>query len=169
MPQRIRHKVGEMLTLTEELPDYIVFYNGPKSGASAPDHFHLQAGLKTPELTQGENELRSCLMIEGSTVSESIELFEEVYQYLRSLQPDEEEPMLNIITFMEDNKYKIHVFPRKAHRPMQYYDEGSKQLLVSPGAIDMAGLIITVREEDFNKIEKQDIEDIYLQVSLPIM
>lgn len=109
VPQRIRHKVGEMLTLTEELPDYIVFYNGPKSGASAPDHFHLQAGLKTPELTQGENELRSCLMIEGSTVSESIELFEEVYQYLRSLQPDEEEPMLNIITFMEDKIGRAHV------------------------------------------------------------
>jgi hypothetical protein len=33
----------------------------------------------------------------------------------------------------------------------------------------MAGLFITVREEDFNKIEKQDIEDIYFQVSLPIM
>ncbi|MDD4777156.1 MAG: DUF4922 domain-containing protein [Fermentimonas sp.] len=169
VPQRIRHKIGEMLSLSEKLPDYIVFYNGPKSGASAPDHFHLQAGLKTPELTQGDNELRSCFIIEGSTISESVELFEEVYQFLRSLQPDEEEPMLNVITFVEDNNYKIHIFPRKAHRPKQYFDEGSKKMLVSPGALDMAGLFITVREEDFNKIEKQDIEDIYFQVSLPIM
>lgn len=169
VPQRIRHKVGEMLTLTEKLPDYVVFYNGPKSGASAPDHFHLQAGLKTAELTQGDNELRSCLIIEGSTISECTELFEEVYQYLRTLQPEEEEPMLNIITFMEGDRYKIHIFPRKAHRPKQYYEEGSKKLLISPGALDMSGMIITVREEDFNKIEKQDIEDIYMQVSLPIM
>src|SRR5690554_3679213 len=169
VPQRIRHKVGEMLTLTEKLPDYVVFYNGPKSGASAPDHFHLQAGLKTAELTQGDNELRSCLIIEGSTISECTELFEEVYQYLRTLQPEEEEPMLNIITFMEGDRYKIHIIPRKAHRPKQYYEESSKKLLISPRALDMSGMIITVREEDFNKIEKQDIEDIYMQVSLPIM
>ncbi|HBT86576.1 MAG: DUF4922 domain-containing protein [Fermentimonas sp.] len=169
VPQRIRNKIGEMLTLTEKLPDYVVFYNGPKSGASAPDHFHLQAGLKVPELMQGDNELRSCLMIEGESITESIELFEEVYQYLRYQQPEEEEPMLNVITFMEDNKYKTHIFPRKLHRPKQFYAEGSKKLLISPGALDMAGIIITVREEDFDKIDKQDIEDIYVQVSLPIM
>lgn len=169
VPQRVRNKLGEMLTLSEELPDYLIFYNGPKSGASAPDHFHMQAGLKAPELLQGDNELRSCFMIEETGISESLDLFEEVYQYLRYLQPDEEEPMLNVITFVDDNKYKTHIFPRKAHRPKQYYDEGSKKLLISPGAMDMAGLIITAREEDFNKLEKQDIEDIYIQVSLPVM
>ncbi len=169
VPQRIRNKIGDMLILAEELPDYIVFYNGPKCGASVPDHFHLQAGFKTPELLQGDNELRSCMIIEGNNISESQELFEEIYKYLRSIQPDEEEPMLNIIAFMENNRYKIHVFPRKAHRPKQFYEEGSKKLLVSPGALDMAGTIITVREEDFNKIEKQDVEDIYVQLSLPII
>jgi hypothetical protein len=77
--------------------------------------------------------------------------------------------MMNVIAFTEDNKYKLHVFPRKAHRPGHYYEKGKKQLLISPGALDMAGLVICVREEDFEKISKQDIEDIYSQVSMPVI
>lgn len=169
VPQRIRRKTGDMLTLAELLPEHIVFYNGPKCGASAPDHFHLQAGLKSPLLMVGENELRSCLVIESSSKQEVEDRFEDVYQYLHSRQPDEEEPLLNLIAFVENNNYVMHIFPRKAHRPKQFYEEGKRQLLVSPGAIDMAGLIITVREEDFNKIRKEDIEDIYSQVSMSII
>ncbi|MBK5196535.1 MAG: DUF4922 domain-containing protein [Proteiniphilum sp.] len=169
VPQRIRNKTGDMLTLAEELPDYIVFYNGPKCGASAPDHFHLQAGLKTALLLQGDNALRSCLTIESENRKEVEELFEDVYQYLKHRQPDEEEPMMNVIAFMEQNRYKLHLFPRRAHRPRHYYQEGSGQLLISPGALDMAGLIISVRKEDFNKIERHDIEEIYSQVSLPVI
>ena len=169
VPQRIRKKTGDMLTLAELLPDYIVFYNGPKCGASAPDHFHLQAGLKSPVLMAGENELRSCLVIESASKSEVEERFEDVYQYLHSRQPEEEEPLFNLIAFVENNRYVLHIFPRKAHRPRQFHEEGKRQLLVSPGAIDMAGVIITVREEDFNKIRKEEIEDIYSQVSMAII
>ena len=166
--QRIRNKIGDILTLTEQLDDYIVFYNGPKCGASAPDHFHLQAGLKSEVLQQGYNDLRSCMMIKCKDRDEAIELFEEVYQYLGSLQPEEEEPMLNVISYFENGIYNINIFPRKQHRPTQYYNEGNTKILISPGALDMAGLIITVSEEDFNKIEKSEIENIYKQVSLPI-
>jgi ATP adenylyltransferase/5',5'''-P-1,P-4-tetraphosphate phosphorylase II len=169
VPQRIRKKTGDMLTLAEALPDYIVFYNGPKCGASAPDHFHLQAGLKSPVLLQGENELRSCLIIESSTKQEAEERFEDVYYYLRSRQPEEDEPMLNIITYVDQGNFVLHIFPRKAHRPRQYYLEGNSRLMVSPGALDMAGLIIVPREEDFEKIKQEDIEDIYSQVSMPII
>lgn len=169
VPQRIRNKIADMLTLAQQLNDYVVFYNGPKCGASAPDHFHLQAGLKQDVLLQGDNELRSCMMIVSENRDEIIELFEEIYLYLRSLQPDEEEPMLNVIVFIDNNKYKVHIFPRSAHRPTQFYKEGSSKLMISPGALDLAGLIITVREEDFKKIDKTVIEDIYSQVSLPII
>ena len=168
VPQRIRKKTGDMLTLAEALPDYIVFYNGPKCGASAPDHFHLQAGLKSPVLLQGENELRSCLIIESSTKLEAEERFEDVYFYLRNRQPDEDEPMLNIIAYTENENFVLHIFPRRAHRPRQYFLEGKNRLMVSPGALDMAGLIIVPREEDFEKIKPEDIEDIYSQVSMPI-
>jgi hypothetical protein len=169
VPQRIRKKTGEMLMLAEQLPDYVVFYNGPTCGASAPDHFHLQAGLKMPELLQGDHELRSCMMITSESRKEAEELFEDVYNYLRHRQPDEEEPMMNLIAFTQDNRYHLHLFPRRAHRPRQYYETSGRQLLISPGALDMAGLIITVREEDFLKLERHDIEDIYAQVSLPVI
>lgn len=169
VPQRIRNKMEDMLTIAEQLDDYIVFYNGPKCGASAPDHFHFQAGHKIEVLKQGDNDLRSCMMINTSNRDEAIELFEEVYQYLSSLQHEESEPMMNVITYFEDGAYNINIFPRKQHRPTQYYDEGNGSFLISPGALDMAGLIITVREEDFIKINNSDIEDIYNQVSLPII
>ena len=169
VPQRIRRKVGDMLSLAEQLPGYVVFYNGPRSGASAPDHFHLQAGLRTAVLMQGDHALRTCMMIESTDKVEVEELFEDVYQYLHHLQPDEEEPMMNVIAFTEQNRYKLHLFPRKAHRPRQYFEEGHKKLMISPGALDMSGLIITVREEDFNKIGTDDIEDVYSQVSLSVL
>lgn len=169
VPQRIRKKIGDILSLAEQLPDYIIFYNGPKCGASAPDHFHMQAGLKSDILMQGYNELRTCLIIEGDTKEDVESDFEDVYHYLSKRQPDEDEPMMNIIAFVDQGKYVLHIFPRKAHRPGQYHDSGKRQLMISPGAIDMAGLIITVREEDFNKIRKEDIEDIYSQVSMSII
>lgn len=169
VPQRIRKKIGDILSLAEQLPDYIIFYNGPKCGASAPDHFHMQAGLKSDILMQGYNELRTCLIIEGDTKEDVESDFEDVYHYLSKRQPDEDEPMMNIISFVDQGKYVLHIFPRKAHRPGQYHDSGKRQLMISPGAIDMAGLIITVREEDFNKIRKEDIEDIYSQVSMSII
>ena len=158
-----------MMFLAEQLPGYIVFYNGPKCGASAPDHFHLQAGLKNDILIAGENELRTCLIIESESINEIEDRFEDVFQYLKSRQPEEDEPMMNLIAFTEGNKYILHIFPRKAHRPKQYFETGRRQLLVSPGALDMAGLIITPRAEDFEKIRKEDIEDIYLQVSLSVI
>lgn len=169
VPQHIRKKTGEVLMLAEQLPDYIIFYNGPRCGASAPDHFHLQAGLKLPLLMQGDNELRSCLQIESESRNEAQDLFEDVYQYLHHLQPEETEPMMNVLAFTENNKYKFHIFPRKGHRPGHYYEKGKKQLLISPGALDMAGLMICVREEDFEKINRQDIEDIYSQISMPVI
>lgn len=169
VPQLIGKKINDMLSLAELLPNYIVFYNGAKCGASAPDHFHFQAGLKTKILLSSENSLRSCLRIECETKEDAEEQFYYVFDYLKTHQPNEEEPMMNIISFMENNKYIIHVFPRKLHRPRQFSAKGKAQLLVSPGALDMAGMIITPRKEDFDKIDRNDIEDIYSQVSIAII
>ncbi|HUI33383.1 MAG: DUF4922 domain-containing protein [Dysgonamonadaceae bacterium] len=169
VPQLIGKKMDDMLSLSEQLPEYIVFYNGPKCGASAPDHFHFQAGLKTDILLTGDNDLRSCLRIESDVKEEAEELFYDVYNYLKTHQPDEDEPMMNIISFMENSKYVIHVFPRKLHRPWQYFTEGKNQLLISPGALDMAGMFITPRKEDFEKLSRDEIEDIYAQVSMAII
>ena len=136
VPQLIGKKMIDMLSLAELLPDYIVFYNGPKCGASAPDHFHFQAGLKTNILLSNENSLRSCLRIESETKEDAEEQFEDVYNYLKTHQPDEEEPMMNIISFMENGMYIIHVFPRKLHRPWQYllpFRTGAQNLRLTSG------------------------------------
>lgn len=169
VPQLIGRKIVDMLSLTELLPNYVVFYNGPKCGASAPDHFHFQAGLKNNILLSSENPLRSCLRIESETKEEAEEHFYDVYNYLKIHQPEEDEPMMNIISFMENDMFVIHVFPRKLHRPWQYSAQSNAQLLVSPGALDMAGMFITPRKEDFDKIERENIEDIYAQVSMAII
>ena len=169
VPQLIGKKMNDMLSLVELLPNYIIFYNGPKCGASAPDHFHLQAGLKNETLLKSENWLRSCLRIESETKDEAEDRFNDVYNYLKTHQQHEDEPMMNIISFMENEKYIIHVFPRKLHRPWQFFAEGKDKLLISPGALDMAGMFITPRKEDFDKINREDIEDIYSQVSMAII
>ncbi len=169
VPQLIGKKITDMLSLVELLPNYILFYNGAKCGASAPDHFHFQAGLKTNPLMSSENSLRSCLRIESDTKEDAEEQFYYVLEYLKTHQPNEDEPMMNIISFMENDKYIIHVFPRKLHRPWQYSAKGKDQLLVSPGALDIAGMFIIPRKEDFDKIDNNDIEDIYTQVSMAII
>ena len=42
--QRLVPYIADMFDLARELTDFVVFYNGPKCGASAPDHMHFQAG-----------------------------------------------------------------------------------------------------------------------------
>ena len=169
VPQLIGKKIVDMLSLAELLPNYIVFYNGAKCGATVPNHFHFEAGLKTKTLLNSENSLRSCFRIEGDTKKDAEEEFYYVFDYLKTHQPDEEEPMMNIISFIENKQFIIHVFPRKAYRPQQYSSEGIAQLMVNPEALAMAGEFIIPRKEDFDKINKNDIEDIYTQVSMAII
>ncbi len=169
VPQRIGRKMGDMLTLTEQLPDYMVLYNGPKCGAVVPTHFHMQAGLKMHTLFQGDNELRTCLSINSDNKREVEELFDDLMYYLRSRQPNEVEPMINVISFMDCNRYHVHVFPRRAYPPIFNSEEENGKMFICPDAIDMAGCIITVKEKDFIKIEKEHVEEIFAQVSLPVI
>lgn len=45
-PQEIVAHIADFLDFARRLPDFVVFYNGPRCGASAPDHLHFQAGTK---------------------------------------------------------------------------------------------------------------------------
>ena len=95
-----------------------------------------------------------------------IECFNQIYSKLQISQPDEVEPMLNILAIFEQGEWIIHIFPRTLHRPAQYFETGGKQLILSPASVDMGGVLITPREEDFIKITKEDIRDIFNQVCL---
>ena len=190
-PQRILPNYATMHRLTEHYPELLVFYNGPRCGASAPDHAHLQAGT-TGMLPLQKEWLRlagnmkpiahpyddalmaiitdyPCTAVaicsKDSTVVE--QLFMQLYNTLPIME-DEEEPMMNVVSWREKDNFITVVFPRKKHRPDCYYKEGDERLLVSPGALDMAGLLITPREEDFHKLDAEKAVAILQECSLDL-
>jgi ATP adenylyltransferase/5',5'''-P-1,P-4-tetraphosphate phosphorylase II len=178
----------DMLDLADALPGFVVFYNGPKCGASAPDHFHFQAGSKgflpiekdfhNPALLKqiGEKKMtniyswkgyqRGIISMNGRDKTSMSLLFDEFYQKFKKLQPQEKEPMMNILAYKEDCEWVVHIFPRILHRPKQYFETGEKQILLSPASVDMGGVFITPREEDFDKINAADILDMLSQVCM---
>ena len=174
-PQSIYRHYGEMHRLLSLHSELMVFYNGPKCGASAPDHLHFQAGTSgvlplqtnwqrlsrnlTDVISLNDEEkisvLRDFLVPAFVIISKSEDSDEELFHRLyRSLpmRGDESEPMMNIIAWRKGDEFISVVIPREKHRPDAYFAEGEAQMMVSPGALDMAGLIITPREEDFSKI-----------------
>ena len=189
-PQLIRESYGEIHKLLEEYPGMMVFYNGPKCGASAPDHAHFQAGTSgvlplqkswkrlshnlTPIISINDKENISlieeypcaALLIRSRSQNGDEQLFRRLYDALPQ-RADETEPMMNLISWRSDDEYFSVVFPRAKHRPECYYTEGSSQFIISPGALDMAGLIITPRQEDFEHITPEIALGILSEVSLP--
>ena len=189
-PQRIRDIYGEIHKLLDEYPELMVFYNGPKCGASAPDHAHLQAGTSgrlplqmswqrlsrnlTPLISLNDDESISlideypcpALLIRSHTPYGDEQLFLRLYDTL-PMQDDDAEPMMNIVSWRCDDEYLSVVFPRGKHRPDCYYAQGNDQYIISPGALDMAGLIITPRQEDFERLTPEKALSILNEVSLP--
>jgi len=186
--QRILQNFGTMLLLAEAIPDFIVFYNGPECGASAPDHLHFQAGNKGfipleedflngnhtrllsvnsgVELWHWHNYIRGIVTLKGSDREALNDIFQSFYQKFSLIQNDKPEPMLNILVSHNEKGWVIHIIPRKVHRPVQFFLEGGGKILLSPASVDLGGVIITPREEDFHKITKDDIADIFSQVCL---
>lgn len=188
-PQRILGNYGEIFNLLDEYPEMTVFYNGPKCGASAPDHAHFQAGTSgmlplqrswqrlcrnlTP-LLEGEdgegiwniNDYPvAALLVRCKTKRSGMRLFNIVYNSLPQ-NTDDTEPMMNVISWRAANEYLTVVFPRAKHRPDCYSVEGETKYLISPGALDMAGLIITPRQSDFERLTADKAESILKEVAL---
>lgn len=179
-PQEIDGKIGDMLSVAEALPDFVIFYNGPKCGASAPDHFHFQAGNKGfLPLEKSFSSMKKEAIFENDTSqfgllsdypinalyfqSESKDEMENmlyVYLEIPELPDGESEPMMNIVAWMEGGKYVVCVFPRRNHRPKCYFEEGDKNILLSPASVDMGGVFITPQEKDFDKISADDLRQI---------
>nr|WP_321357333.1 DUF4922 domain-containing protein [uncultured Draconibacterium sp.] len=188
-PQQIKGNFGNMLDLAQAMDGFTLFYNGPKCGASAPDHFHFQAGnagfmpldneitvLKEKYGDKWEKDnvnysaikdgLRNFLVLETADKMAMINAFANIYTELEDEESDEE-PMLNILTRYDDGGWRIQVFPRALHRPAQYFAEEEENILISPASVDMGGVLITPQEKNFLKITKNDIESILKQVLWP--
>ncbi len=187
IPQRIQGHLDDMMRLARALPDFVIFYNGPKCGASAPDHLHFQAGNKgflpieqeferqhqsLPGNEAGvsisvmDNFLRKTLVLEGDDADDIEKWFNRVYRFLEEIQPEEDEPMLNILCSWGDGKWRLFIFPRKEHRPRQFFATGDEKILLSPASVDFGGVLITPRHEDFIKLNNPLVEDIFEQVTL---
>ena len=186
--QRIIGNFGSMLDLAAQLHDFVIFYNGPKCGASAPDHLHFQAGIKgflpieddflNDKCCQSVRKIgsvtishwldyqRGIFTLNGKDKVALVDRFNQIYKQLQMMEPQEVEPMLNILASFEHGEWVIHIFPRILHRPGQYFEEGVKQIILSPASVDMGGVLITPREEDFIKITEADVQDIFKQVCL---
>ena len=164
-PQLIQGKLDDMLDLSEALPDFAILYNGAKAGASAPDHFHFQAVhldfFKEPIEKPMEGLIGKISF--QSTRKEEVENC--VNDYCEKFNTNDDEPMMNVFCQYKSGNWILTVFPRKQHRPAQFFAEGDTQIMISPGAIDMTGNIITAREIDFEKITKEVLIDVFGQVS----
>lgn len=184
--QEIAGRFTEMLEFAQALEDYVICYNGPQCGASAPDHMHFQAGSKgflpiekewkeqskSLLINRGEailwaldNYLRAAFLIESASFTDAAELFRIVYDQLE-IREDAYEPMMNLLVWREEEKWICCLFPREKHRPACYTAEGEAQMLVSPGCVDMGGVLITPLEKDFRKITADDIAQIWSEVSI---
>ena len=187
--QAIAENYVQIHRLLRAYPQLMVFYNGPKCGASAPDHLHFQAGtsgilplqrdwqrlyetslpLLKLNSTEGIYEIKDyicpALAIVSHTEKHDVELFSRLYEAL-PLKEDETEPMMNIVAWRNGEAFISVVFPREKHRPDCYSAEGEAQCLVSPGSLDMAGLMILPRQSDFEEMTSERAKAVLREVSL---
>ena len=184
--QQILPYYEDMLWLAHDLQDYAVFYNGPKCGASAPDHMHFQAmelGNLPIEMNykkaskgivwEGRNTvlyvlydfMASAFLLISSDLREADYAFKQLYAQLEIKEGDSE-PMMNVVTWKDEDNWISCIFPRKELRPSCFYAEGDANILISPATGEMAGLFITPLEKDFDKVTSEDLETILREVSI---
>ena len=195
IPQQIAGNVETLLALAHDLgSSYFVLYNGPECGASAPDHLHFQACARDLLPVEENLYVDEPIMAEDcdyceETAKHSFELFtlggcgrsviifrggncdeiaHWVYQVITelSLQTDKTEPLVNIICTYDPKIWTIYLFPRSKHRPSVYYAEGDNRLIVSPGAIDMSGVVVVPERAHYDRIDGERMKAIFSEVSM---
>lgn len=186
-PQEISASLTSLMQMAADLsPAYTVFYNGPACGASAPNHLHFQMipisalpylqTLKTASLVKEissvrfykkDNLDRCVVILESKDRAALTEQFGRFVNVIRERDAAGNEPLMNIFCILENGAWRLVIFLRQKHRPDDYFAAGNKRVFVSPGAIDMAGVLITPHLDDFNRLDCETIRGIYREVSLP--
>jgi hypothetical protein len=183
IPQRLDGHIDQFLDLARSLgSDYAALYNGAKCGASAPDHLHFQAG-RIERLTVFDEIARHPEQ-DGKLKLRSVHPYGAGFIWFRALDSDlasatikrlmdtlnresgDDEPMVNVLARHDGTRWEIVVIPRRKHRPASYFAEGDARILVSPAAIDLAGLVVVPREVDFMKLDPVSVEGIFSEVTL---
>lgn len=188
IPQQIEGHFEDLLALALDFPQYTVFYNGPQCGASAPDHFHFQMAPRhrMPLETDVENEmlqqnimnsdyyklytlkdyLRKLLVIQASDAKLLCRIFHAVNRLLATYLPADPEPRYNLLAWFDNCQWTLCLFPRTERRPREFYASGEEQILFSPGCVDIAGLIIAPRLQDFEKYSSSLLSHLFAQVTV---
>jgi len=186
-PQEIAPSLDWLLQMAADLsPSYKVFYNGPACGASAPDHLHFQMipthalpflntlkffspakKISSVRFYKGVNLDRSVVILESKNREALRKQFEHFVKVTQNAVSTNNEPLMNIFCIYENHIWRLVIFLRQKHRPDAYFAAGDKNIFVSPGVIDMAGVIITPQIIDFNRLGCDTIRGIYREVSLP--
>jgi ATP adenylyltransferase/5',5'''-P-1,P-4-tetraphosphate phosphorylase II len=179
-PQRLAGRIVKLLELAQAMgPEMLVFYNGARCGASAPDHFHLQAcdARNIPLLSElpltGDGALcqahssfgRNMLLLADPQADRLQQQFEHVLSVLRGGE-EGGEPMFNLIALVRDGRYWAILFPRAAHRPSCFSAPGDARLAISPAALEMAGLLVVSDPDQLDRVDEQTAHTIYQEVSL---
>ncbi len=187
--QAIAEDIATFLRLAIDFGSgWTVLYNGPKCGASAPNHLHFQVTpsgqIPIERELRGEERFvlkkkidgvflyrvrdlgREVLILEGDDPMALGDTFNRLLGGLKKVLLLNEEPMINMIGFQDKRNWRLVIFPRQKHRPHVFYKEGEARVVVSPGVIDMAGLVITPIEKDFERLDPLAVESIYREVSL---
>ncbi len=172
--QRIAYELGNMLDFAAALTGYFIIYNGAECGASAPDHLHFQAGSRvlfpiekdTSALTGPTvpNYLRKVFLFRGSDRAALIDRMEHAIGLLAETTGRREEPLVNIAAFQENGEWTVYLFPRAKHRPDVFY---TRELTVSPAAIDLCGIFVLPLADDFAKVTGDAIAALFREVTLP--
>ncbi len=177
-PQLILPHTKFLFTLFEKISKkFFLIYNGPKCGASQPDHFHLQfCDIKELEVSKiysrekfkegiGVNSIYPIphIYIKCKSIEEIMEDFLKIFKKI-SNSFREEEPPLNLILFELKGHFYLLLFLRKKHRPSFFYEEGDKKILISPGAIDLSGTFVTPEEKHFKRVNGKILEEIISEV-----
>lgn len=189
--QSILHRYVDMLDLARKYDGYTFFYNGPRSGASAPDHHHFQAAPKglIPLVEDVESLLGSgydlqlvassndaslyhypkfttgVFVIDSQTAKSAAKIF---YRLLDCADiPDgETEPLFNLFTYWTGTAFRSVVVFRSRHRSHHYFSDGPDHLTMSPGCADMGGVFIVPVEEEFHKLDARLLEEMIAEVSI---
>lgn len=189
IPQEIWHHFPDMLDFAARYKDYLVFYNGPSSGASAPDHLHFQAipkhnlpleevvdefldhpgeplaTVKDASLYKFDGYARGVFALKATTSKSLAKLF---YRLLDCTDrgKGEEEPMFNLYAHVKNGEYRTIVVMRSAKRSHHFYSEGADHLTISPGAADIAGLFVAPFREDYDKADTALLEELLSEVCI---
>lgn len=189
IPQAIWHHFPDMLDFAMKYRDYTVFYNGPGSGASAPDHLHFQAvprlsmpleravdayldkpgevlaSVKDATLYRYAGFTEGVFALKATTSKSMAKLFYRLLDCTDKVE-DDIEPKFNLFAYCRDGEYRAFVTLRAAKRSHHYYSDGPDHLTISPGAADMAGFFVAPFEEDFEKVTSAALEEMLSEVSI---